>query len=92
MTKKDPNQFAAIIAARQNESAQQEPATETPDPIMDKKERNGKRGNPEYSAVTVYIPTEIYALAQFEMTRRGRKREMSQLFTELLEEWLKRQK
>ena len=87
MTKKENNQFAAIIAARQ-----QEPTNEVTAPIIDKKERTSKRGNPDYSAVTVYIPTESYALAQFEMTKRGRKREMSELFTELLEEWLKQQK
>jgi hypothetical protein len=86
MSKKDANQFAAIIAARQ-----QEAPTETPAPTPDRKERTSKRGNPEYSPVTVYIPLETYARAQFEMTRRGRKREMSELFTELLTEWLERQ-
>ena len=42
--------------------------------------------------VTVYIPTEIYTLAQFKMARQGRKREMSELFAELLQEWLDCQK
>lgn len=42
--------------------------------------------------MTVYIPTETYTRAQYEMARRGRKREMSELFTELLKEWLERQK
>lgn len=85
MTKKDTNQFASIIAARQQEAVEEIPTTTT------KKERASKRGNPDYSAVTVYIPTETYALAQFKMTKQGRKREMSELFAELLEEWLKHQ-
>lgn len=87
MKKKDTNQFAAIIAANQQETVKEKPT-----PAIDKKERTSKRDNPDYSAVTVYIPTEIYARAQFEMTRRGRKREMSELFTELLKEWLAYQK
>ena len=86
MSKKSANQFAAIIAAREEEAAK-EPLT----PAADKKGRISKRGNPTYSPVTVYIPMETYARAQFEMTRRGRKREMSELFTELLQEWLERQ-
>ena len=40
----------------------------------------------DYSAITVYIPTETYILAQFKMARQGRKREMSELFAELLQE------
>lgn len=86
MSKKNVNQFSAIIAARQQEADAEEPA-----PITDKKERTSKRGNPDYSPVTVYIPTETYARAQFEMALQGRKREMSGLFTELLQEWLDRQ-
>jgi len=86
MSKKTANQFAAIIAANQQEAVKETPAS-----APDKKERTSKRGNPDYSAVTVYVPTETYARAQFEMTRRGRKREMSELFTELLKEWLERQ-
>ena len=86
MKKKDTNQFSAIIAANQ-----QDTINETPAPIINKKDHTSKRGNPDYSAVTVYIPTEIYTLAQFKMARQGRKREMSELFAELLQEWLARQ-
>lgn len=86
MTRKTPNQFAAIIAERQKEVPQ-----EISEPTPAKKERSSKRGNPDYSSVTVYIPTEIYAQAQFKMTRKGRKREMSELFAELLQGWLKEQ-
>ena len=90
MTRKSANQFSSIIAAHQQETEIQAP-TENVISVAYKKDRSSKRGNPEYSPVTVYIPTEIYARAQFEMTRKGRKREMSGLFTELLEEWLKHQ-
>src|SRR5689334_2849987 len=83
MKKKDTNQFSAIIAANQQGAAK-----ETAVPASAKKDYTSKRGNPDYSAVTVYIPTEIYTRAQYEMARRGRKREMSELFTELLKEWL----
>ncbi len=91
MSKKDTNQFASIIAARKQEEVPADTAA-IPTDKSDKKERSGKRGNPDYSAVTVYIPTEIYTFAQFKMARQGRKREMSELFTELLQEWLERQK
>jgi len=90
MSKKDTNQFASIIAARKQEAPADTSNIPTDKP--DKKERSGKRGHPDYSAVTVYIPTEIYTLAQFKMARQGRKREMSELFAELLQEWLERQK
>ena len=86
MKKKATNQFSAIIAANQQGAVK-----ETPAPAPDKKDHTSKRGNPDYSAVTVYIPTETYTRAQYEMARRGRKREMSELFTELLKEWLGRQ-
>ena len=86
MSKKNNNQFGAIIAAHQ-----QEADAEAAIPTTDKKTRTSKRGNPDYSPVTVYIPTETYARAQFEMALQGRKREMSGLFTELLQEWLDRQ-
>lgn len=98
--KEAPNQFAAIIAARQKEDGASEPAAPPPSEVAQaptparasgKSERTSKRGNPDYSPVTVYIPTEIYARAQFEMSRKGRKREMSDLFTELLETWLAEQ-
>lgn len=89
MSKKTANQFSAIIAAHQETVAP--PKTETT-VENNKKEPGGKRANPNYSPVTVYIPTEIYTRAQFEMSRKGRKREMSELFTELLQEWLERQK
>ena len=86
MSKRNNNQFGAIIAAHQHEADTQDSTATT-----DKKERTSKRGNPDYSPVTVYIPTETYARAQFEMALQGRKREMSGLFTELLTEWLQRQ-
>ena len=92
--KKNTNPFADIIAARQQEpSVSESAALETPElATTQRTERTSKRGNPDYSAVTVYIPTEISARAQFEMTLQGRKREMSELFTELLVKWLAEQR
>lgn len=96
MSKKTPNPFASIIAEHQKEAApiaeQQEDAepVQSPSvPVTKTEGKRAKRGNPDNSAVTVYINTEIYTRAQFEMARKGRKREMSELFTELLQEWLK---
>lgn len=84
------NKFAAIIAERQKDEVEEAPA---PKKVSGKKKKKvSKRGNPDYSPVTVYIPTEIYSLAQIEMMKKGRKREMSELFAELLEAWLKKQK
>ena len=92
--KKNTNPFADIIAARQQEpSVSESAAPEAPElAAAQKTERTSKRGNPDDSAVTVYIPTEIYARAQFEMTLQGRKREMSERFTELLAKWLAAQR
>lgn len=96
MSKKAPNPFASIIAEHQKDAipiAEQqkdaEPAQTPSTSITQPESKRAKRGNPENSAVTVYINTEIYTRAQFEMARKGRKREMSELFTELLQEWLK---
>ena len=92
MTRK-PNLFSDIIAARQQDaSGADDQAAPPPVPAPSTRgRRTSKRDNPDYSAVTVYLPTEIYARAQFEMTRKGRKREMSALFAELLEAWLAEQ-
>lgn len=86
------NKFAAIIAERQKDEVKEEPAPKKVSSNSKKKKRIAKRGHPDYSPVTVYIPTDIYTLAQFEMAKKGRKREMSELFAELLEAWLKKQK
>lgn len=103
MTKrKETNAFADIIAARQQPATPEEragestppPAAPAPEPApapTTKAGRNAKRGHPDYSAVTVYLRTENYTRAQFEMARRGRKREMSELIDELLAEWLTKQ-
>lgn len=92
--RKDNNIFGDIIAARQQEPKAEAIPVEAPaaEPVTPPKNgKNAKRGHPDYSAVTVYLRTENYARAQFEMARRGRKREMSELIDELLAEWIAKQ-
>jgi len=90
------NAFADIISARQKQDAappvaQTQPTSMETETTTGKKGRGSKRGNPDYTALTVYVLNERYARVQFAMNRQGRKREISELVDELFDEWLARQ-
>ena len=50
----------------------------------------GKRGNPDYSQVTAYIPTRLHDETKINLIRNG-KREFSELIEELLSTWNQKQ-
>lgn len=51
----------------------------------------GKKGNPDYNAVTVYLKKETHHGAKIALLKTSDKRDFSEFVDDLVREWLNRQ-
>ena len=88
------SKFDAVLGQRRTEPSEQTPLTEstqthdTNQTIKRGKGRpTGKRTNPDYQQVTVYIPRTLHDQVKITLIQEGRK-EFSELVGELLAKWI----
>ena len=89
------SKFADILnAANQPEEPAAEPlpapaAIEEPPPAPKQgRRKSGKRSDPDYTPVTIYLKKDTYTQVQMRMLEQGRRREVSDLVQDLLAQWL----
>lgn len=80
--KKDNTRFDALLgAARQKESLE---------PIDSLPTKKSKSTNPDYVRTTVYLPKVLHR--QLKAAAATEEKEMSEVFEQLIEQWLKSRK
>lgn len=88
------SKFETVLSQRKTANA--ELALETP-PILEKAAHRGrgrppgKRTNPDYQQVTVYLPRALHDEVKIKLIQEGRK-EFSELVENLLINWLYKRK
>lgn len=68
---------------------ERQPAAET-SKVLNMAPTGGKKGNPDYNAVTVYLKKEVHHGAKIALLKSD-KRDFSVFVEELVSEWLSRQ-
>ena len=86
------SKFDAVLGQRRTTPSEQAPSTETPQSVQTDVSRGrgrppGKRTNPDYQQVTVYIPRVLHEQAKIALIQQGRK-EFSELIEDLLTDWM----
>ena len=87
------SKFDAVLGQRRTAPSEQadstEPAVETTKAINRGRGRPpGKRTNPDYQQVTIYIPRTLHDQAKIALIQEGRK-EFSELIGDLLASWIR---
>ncbi len=87
------SKFDAVLGQRRTAPSEQEdstePAVETAKAINRGRGRPpGKRTNPDYQQVTIYIPRALHDQAKIALIQEGRK-EFSELIGDLLASWIR---
>lgn len=82
------SKFNAVLGQRRTAQSEQTPSTETPPPTEKTIGRGrgrppGKRTNPDYQQVTIYIPRALHDQVKISLIQEGRK-EFSELVETLL--------
>ena len=75
-----PSKFADMLRTRKDGETEEAPAK------RGRPGGQGKRGNPDYSQVTTYIPKTLHDETKVKLIRQGNK-EFSLLVEELLTAW-----
>lgn len=95
MSEKDPkpaNKFASILQARTTEPT--EPGNDFPVPAAPTAPRGrgrpatGKRSNPDYEQVSIYIRKDTHSAAKIKLLKDRDPRDLSEVVEELLADWL----
>ena len=87
------SKFDAVLGQRRTAPSEQadstEPVVETAKAINRGRGRPpGKRTNPDYQQVTIYIPRALHDQAKIALIQEGRK-EFSELIGDLLASWIR---
>lgn len=87
------SKFDAVLGQRRTAPSEQvgltEPGVETEKAINRGRGRPpGKRTNPDYQQVTIYIPRVLHDQAKIALIQEGRK-EFSELIEDLLADWIR---
>ncbi len=90
------SKFDAVLGQRK--TAQREPTSPTETTIQASQTAVsrgrgrplGKRTNPDYQQVTIYIPRALHEQAKIALIQQGRK-EFSELIEDLLMDWMRQQ-
>lgn len=86
-----PTSTPAVVATARTPRTQARkttaPAPRPPTPAPTEKPL-AKSKDPDYAPVTLYVRRDVYTRVQIELLKQGRTREVSDVVTELLSDWL----
>ena len=87
------SKFNAVLGQRRTAQSEQVSSTETPRTVEKAIGRGrgrppGKRTNPDYQQVTIYIPRALHDQVKISLIQEGRK-EFSELVETLLASWMR---
>jgi len=89
------SKFDAVLGQRRTALSEQVVSTEPTQTVETTKASNrgrgrppGKRTNPDYQQVTIYIPRALHDQAKIALIQEGRK-EFSELIGDLLASWIR---
>ena len=89
------SKFDAVLGQRRTAISEQVVSTEPTQTVETTKASNrgrgrppGKRTNPDYQQVTIYIPRALHDQAKIALIQEGRK-EFSELIGDLLASWIR---
>lgn len=87
------SKFNAVLGQRRTAQSEQTSLADTPRPMEKTIGRGrgrppGKRTNPDYQQVTIYIPRALHDQVKISLIQEGRK-EFSELVETLLASWMR---